>query len=29
MFKLLWDRLAQKQEVFAYVKNMSKDGGFY
>lgn len=29
VFKLLWDRLALKQEVFAYVKNMSKDGGFY
>lgn len=29
VFKLLWDKLAQKQEVFAYVKNMSKDGGFY
>lgn len=29
VFKLLWDRLAQRQEVFAYVKNMSRDGGFY
>jgi hypothetical protein len=29
VFKLLWDKLAQRQEVFAYVKNMSKDGGFY
>lgn len=29
VFKLLWDTLAQEQEIFAYVKNMSKDGGFY
>lgn len=29
VFKLLWDKLARKEEVFAYVKNMSKDGGFY
>jgi len=29
VFKLLWDRLEQKQEVFAYVKNMARDGSFY
>ena len=29
VFKLLWDTLAQGQEIFAYVKNMSKDGSFY
>lgn len=29
VFKLLWDHLAEGNEVFAFVKNMSKDGGFY
>ncbi|MQY51802.1 PAS domain-containing protein [Rhodocyclus tenuis] len=29
VFKLLWDNIAKKQEVFAYVKNMAKDGSFY
>jgi PAS domain S-box-containing protein len=29
VFKLLWDYLAEDKEIFAYVKNMSKDGGFY
>ena len=29
VFKFLWDTLEQRQECFAYVKNMSKDGGFY
>lgn len=29
VFKLLWDHLAANNEIFAYVKNMSKDGGFY
>ena len=29
VFKLLWDRVTQKQEIFAYVKNMAKDGSFY
>jgi PAS domain S-box-containing protein len=29
VFKLLWDYIKQKKEIFAYVKNMSKDGGFY
>ena len=28
-FKLLWDTISGGQEFFAYVKNMSKDGGFY
>lgn len=29
VFKFLWDNIAAGTEVFAYVKNMSKDGGFY
>ena len=29
VFKFLWDTLGQGKECFAYVKNMSKDGGFY
>ncbi|MDO9168041.1 MAG: PAS domain-containing protein [Methylobacter sp.] len=29
VFKLLWDYIAEDKEIFAYVKNMSKDGGFY
>lgn len=29
VFKLLWDKIQSKNECFAYVKNMSKDGGFY
>lgn len=30
VFKLLWTTIAEeKKEIFAYVKNMSKDGGFY
>ncbi len=29
VFKLLWDTLAQGQEIFAYVKNMTKHGDFY
>jgi len=29
VFKLLWDRLQAGQEVFAFVKNISKDGSFY
>ncbi len=28
-FKLAWDTIATGKEFFAYVKNMSKDGGFY
>lgn len=29
VFKFLWDTLGQRKECFAYVKNMSRDGGFY
>ena len=29
VFKFLWDTIQQKQECFAYVKNMSRDGGYY
>lgn len=29
VFALLWDTIAKGNECFAYVKNMSKDGGFY
>ena len=29
VFRFLWDTLGQQKECFAYVKNMSKDGGFY
>ena len=29
VFQLLWDRLKAKKEIFAYVKNMCKDGSFY
>ena len=29
VFKLLWDTVQAKKEIFAYVKNMSKDGGYY
>lgn len=29
VFKLLWDQIQAGRECFAYVKNMSKDGGFY
>lgn len=29
VFRLLWDRLAEGEEVFAYVKNMTKNGDFY
>ena len=28
-FKLAWDTIQSGQEFFAYVKNMSRDGGFY
>ncbi len=28
-FKLAWDTIQSGNEFFAYVKNMSKDGGFY
>ena len=29
VFSLLWDYLGKDKEIFAFVKNMSKDGGFY
>ena len=29
VFKLLWGRIQKKQEIFAYVKNLCKDGSFY
>lgn len=29
VFKLLWDTIQSGRECFAYVKNMSKDGGYY
>lgn len=29
VFKLLWDKIKNKEECFAYVKNMAKDGSFY
>lgn len=29
IFKLLWSKIQSKKEIFAYVKNISSDGGFY
>ena len=29
IFYFLWERLKNKQEIFAYVKNLCKDGSFY
>ncbi len=29
LFKLLWEEISSKREMFAYIKNMSKNGGFY
>ena len=29
VFQLLWNKIQNREECFAYVKNMSKDGGFY
>lgn len=29
VFKLLWDRVQNKQEIFAYVINRAKNGDFY
>jgi PAS domain S-box-containing protein len=29
IFKLLWQCIQNKEEIFAYVKNLSKDGGYY
>lgn len=29
VFKLLWDTLTANKEIFAFVKNLSKDGSYY
>jgi len=29
IFKLLWEKIKNKEEIFAYVKNLSFDGGYY
>lgn len=29
VFKLLWDTLQARQECFAYVKNLARDGSYY
>ncbi|NTV96716.1 MAG: PAS domain-containing protein [Thiobacillus sp.] len=29
VFKFLWDTIQAKQECFAYVKNMARDGSYY
>jgi len=29
VFKLLWEHIKAKKEIFAFVKNKSFDGGFY
>jgi PAS domain S-box-containing protein len=29
VFKLLWDTIQKGQEIFAYVKNLAKDGRYY
>jgi PAS domain S-box-containing protein len=29
VFKLLWDRIDAQREIFAYVKNLAKDGSYY
>ena len=29
VFKTLWDHIQNGQEIFAFVKNMAKDGSFY
>ena len=29
VFKLLWDRIQSGQEIFAFVKNICKDGAYY
>jgi hypothetical protein len=29
VFKLLWDRIAEGHEVFAYVKNLARNGDYY
>ena len=29
IFKLLWEQLEQKQEVYSFIKNRAKDGDYY
>jgi PAS domain S-box-containing protein len=29
VFQLLWDKISNREECFAYVKNLAKDGSFY
>ncbi len=29
VFKFLWEHIQKKKEIFAYVKNMCKDGSYY
>ena len=29
IFKLLWGKIKNKEEIFAYIKNLSFDGGYY
>ena len=29
VFKLLWDTISEGKEIFAYVKNLARDGSFY
>lgn len=29
VFQLLWDKIRNREECFAYVKNLAKDGSFY
>lgn len=29
IFRLLWSKIKRKEEIFAYIKNMSFDGSFY
>jgi PAS domain S-box-containing protein len=29
IFKLLWEQIKEEKEIFAYVKNLSKDGSYY
>jgi PAS domain S-box-containing protein len=29
VFKLMWDKIQKREECFAYVKNLSRDGSFY
>jgi len=29
IFKYLWEKIARQEEIFAYIKNLSFDGGYY